>query len=163
MKIMTDQDETDFVNAYLDKTVAPYRETLRAVALSQMTAKEGAAALARLIKAGLEELQTDPSNSVGVSLAYELSQSIRCEINSGGRPYRLDRPRSTMMRTPMMENARKTHGFKEPLLHFVSTSFFYLGGHKGEGSPVGNSLEALGADRIHQFLDSLDIWPEVIE
>lgn len=163
MKSLTDQQESDFVNAFLDKTVGPYRETLRTVASSQLTAKDGAAALANLISIGLQDLETDASNCVGMSLAYELSQSIRCEINSGGRHYRLDRPRSTMMRTPMSENVMDIHEWREPLLHFVRVSFFYLGRGKDKGSPIANSPESRGADRISKYLRSLDIWDEVLE
>lgn len=163
MKSLIDQGETDFVNAFLDKPVSPYGETLRAVASSQVTAKDGAAFLASLIAAGLKELETDASNSVGVSLAYEQTPSIRCEINSGGRTYRLGRPRSTMMRTRISANALNTHGRREPLLHFVDTSFFHLGRQKWDDSPVANSPEFLGAGRISKYLRSLDIWDDVIE
>ena len=162
MKRLTDQEESDFVNGYLDRTIEDYRRTLRDVGERKLTAAVGARILAELISRGLEDLDTDATNSVGVSLAYELSQSIRCEINSG-MPYRLDRPRSMMMRTPMTENAQKTHGNREPLLHFVCVSFFYLGRGKSRGEPVSRSLEARGADVIDAYLDSLDIWDDVIE
>jgi hypothetical protein len=162
MKPLTDQEESDFVNGYLDRTLDHYRSTLRDVGEGKLTAAAGAGILAALIGRGLADLDTDATNSVGMSLAYELSQSIRCEIN-GGIPYRLDRPRTMMMRTPLTENALEAHGYREPLLHFVSVSFFYLGRGKSRDELVSRSLEARGADVIDAYLDSLDIWDEVLE
>ncbi len=162
MKRLTDQEESDFVNGYLDRTIEEYRSTLRDVAERKRTAAAGAGILAELIGRGLADLDTDATNSVGTSLAYELSQAIRGEINSGV-PYRLDRPRSMMMRTPMTANALKTHGNREPLLHFVSVSFFHLGRGKGGDELVSRSLEARGADVIDAYLKSLDIWDDVLE
>lgn len=154
---LTDQGESDFVNAFLDRSVKAARETLRAVADSSIPPQQGAETLAGLIATGLHELNCDETNAVGVSLAYELSLAIRNEINSGGKPYRLDRPRSTMMRTPIAQNAQLIHGWREPLLKFVATIFFYVGSEGRGNSLVSQSLEGIGADRISEYLHNIGV------
>ena len=160
---MTDQEETDFVNGFLDRSIPEYRQILRSVADQSISIEAGVEAIGRILIRGLVALDTDTSNFVGDSLAYEISLSVRNEIG-GGRPYRLDRPYSTMMRTSLRENAQKFNENCEPLMHMVWMSFFYLRGKTENSTTLASSKEARGADLLSEYIETLDIFdPNVLE